>query len=105
MQRRDPVPILARLTWTDGWATQQNVPASYHGVPYLFSADEAGSGGVELIDIADDPHPRVVNTIKLEINCAAPRQCDGIQYGRLLGHAGRRDGRLRSRAGTELAHR
>ncbi|WP_043702758.1 hypothetical protein [Nocardia abscessus] len=81
------MPVIARLTWTDGWATQQNVPVSYNGVPYLFSADEAGCGGVELTDIADDPHPREVNTIKLEINCrgtatvrwhpvwAAPRSC------------------------------
>ncbi|MGY2086775.1 LVIVD repeat-containing protein [Nocardia gipuzkoensis] len=71
VQRRDPdpqVPIIAQLTWTDGWATQQNVPVTYNGVPYLFSADEAGSGGVKLIDISDDTHPRVVNTIKLEIN-------------------------------------
>ncbi|MEV2221883.1 hypothetical protein AB0E01_18665 [Nocardia vinacea] len=71
VQRRDPdpqVPIIAQLTWTDGWATQQNVPITYNGVPYLFSADEAGSGGVKLIDISDDTHPRVVNTIKLEIN-------------------------------------
>ncbi|WP_107657989.1 LVIVD repeat-containing protein [Nocardia suismassiliense] len=71
VQRRDPdpqVPIIAQLTWTDGWATQQNVPVTYHGVPYLFSTDEAGSGGVKLIDISDDTRPRVVNTIKLEIN-------------------------------------
>uniref|UniRef100_UPI002456895A LVIVD repeat-containing protein n=1 Tax=Nocardia carnea TaxID=37328 RepID=UPI002456895A len=71
VQRRDPdpqVPIIAQLTWTDGWATQQNVPVTYDGVPYLFSADEAGSGGVKLIDISDDTHPRVANTIKLEIN-------------------------------------
>ncbi|MFI6315484.1 LVIVD repeat-containing protein [Nocardia fusca] len=71
VQRRDPdpqVPVLAQLTWTDGWATQQNVPVTYDGVPYLFSADEAGSGGVKLIDISDDTHPRVVNTLKLEIN-------------------------------------
>ncbi|WP_036498940.1 LVIVD repeat-containing protein [Nocardia aobensis] len=71
VQRRDPdpqVPIISQLTWTDGWATQQNVPVTYHGVPYVFSADEAGSGGVKLIDISDDTHPRVMNTIKLEIN-------------------------------------
>ncbi|MFI5719310.1 LVIVD repeat-containing protein [Nocardia sp. NPDC051750] len=71
VQRRDPdpqVPIIAQLTWTDGWATQQNVPVTYDGVPYLFSADEAGSGGVKVIDISDDTRPRVVNTIKLEIN-------------------------------------
>lgn len=76
VQRRDPdpqVPIIAQLTWTDGWATQQNVPVTYNGVPYLFSADEAGSGGVKLIDISDDTHPRVVSTIKLEINLAQHR--------------------------------
>lgn len=76
VQRRDPdpqVPIISQLTWTDGWATQQNVPVTYNGVPYLFSADEAGSGGVKLIDISDDTHPRVVNTIKLEINLAQHR--------------------------------
>ncbi|MGS2809148.1 LVIVD repeat-containing protein [Nocardia sp. MW-W600-9] len=77
VQRRDPdpqVPIISQLTWTDGWATQQNVPVTYNGVPYLFTADEAGSGGVKLIDISDDTHPRVVNTIKLEINL--PRHRD-----------------------------
>ncbi|MEV0706076.1 LVIVD repeat-containing protein [Nocardia aurea] len=76
VQRRDPdpqVPVLAQLTWTDGWATQQSVPVSYDGVPYLFTADEAGSGGVKLIDISDDSRPRVVNTIKLEINLARHR--------------------------------
>ncbi|MEU4595832.1 hypothetical protein [Nocardia sp. NPDC023988] len=76
VQRRDPdpqVPIIAQLTWTDGWATQQNVPVTYNGVPYLFSADEAGSGGVKLIDISDDTQPRVVNTIKLEINLSQHR--------------------------------
>ncbi|MDO3649864.1 LVIVD repeat-containing protein [Nocardia mangyaensis] len=71
VQRRDPdpqVPVIAQLTWTDGWATQQNVPVTYDGAPYLFSADEAGSGGVKLIDISDERRPRVVNSIKLEIN-------------------------------------
>ncbi|MEV0773518.1 LVIVD repeat-containing protein [Nocardia salmonicida] len=71
VQRRDPdpqVPIISQLTWTDGWATQQNVPVTYNGVPHLFTTDEAGSGGVKLIDISDDTHPRVVNSIKLEIN-------------------------------------
>jgi hypothetical protein len=42
--RRDPgpqVPSIARPTWTDGPATQQNAPVTYNGVPYMFSADEA----------------------------------------------------------------
>lgn len=71
VQRRDPdpqVPVVAQLTWTDGWATQHSVPVSYGGHPYLFTVDEAGSGGVKLIDVADDTAPRIVNTIKLEIN-------------------------------------
>lgn len=71
VQRRDPnpqVPVVAQLSWTDGWATQHSVPVSYDGHPYLFTVDEAGSGGVKLIDVADDTAPRVVNTIKLEIN-------------------------------------
>ncbi|WP_433622223.1 LVIVD repeat-containing protein [Nocardia sp. CA-120079] len=71
VQRRetDPaVPILSETTWTDGWATQHTVPVTYGGTPYLFAPDEAGSGGVKLIDISDETRPRVVNSIKLEIN-------------------------------------
>ncbi|MEV6073298.1 hypothetical protein AB0L82_42705 [Nocardia sp. NPDC052001] len=71
VQRRDPnpqVPVLTQLTWTDGMATQHAIPVSYGGTPYVFAADEAGSGGVKLIDISDDLHPKVVNSIKLEIN-------------------------------------
>lgn len=65
----DPaVPVLSHTTWIDGWATQHSVPVTYDGVPYLFTVDEAGSGGVKLIDISDDARPQVVNSIKLEIN-------------------------------------
>ncbi|WP_327097691.1 hypothetical protein OIE68_02085 [Nocardia vinacea] len=76
VQRRDPdpqVPVVAEMTWTDGWATQQAIPIEYGGRPYLFVADEAGSGGVKLIDIFDDTQPRVVNSIKLEINLSQHR--------------------------------
>lgn len=71
VQRRDPnpqVPVLTELTWTDGMATQHAIPVSYGGRPYVFTVDEAGSGGVKLIDISDERHPEVVNSIKLEIN-------------------------------------
>ncbi|UGT63819.1 LVIVD repeat-containing protein [Nocardia asteroides] len=71
VQRRDPnpqVPVLSRMTWSDGWATQHAIPVTYDGHRYLFTVDEAGSGGVKLIDVADDTRPRIVNTIKLEIN-------------------------------------
>ncbi|WP_067692487.1 LVIVD repeat-containing protein [Nocardia jejuensis] len=71
VQRRDPNPVVRQLsdiTWTDGWATQHNVPVTYDGVPYVFSVNEAGSGGVKVLDVADPADPRLVNTIKLEID-------------------------------------
>ncbi|WTZ54637.1 hypothetical protein OG716_13080 [Nocardia sp. NBC_01388] len=71
VQRRDPnpvVPVLSETTWTDGWATQHAVPVTYGGKPYLFTPNEAGSGGVKVIDVSDDAHPRIVNSIKLEID-------------------------------------
>nr|WP_211270247.1 hypothetical protein [Rhodococcus phenolicus] len=71
VQRRDPapqVPQLAKMSWTDGWATQHSIPVTYDGHPYLFTVDEGGSGGVKLIDVADDANPAIVNSIKLEIN-------------------------------------
>lgn len=40
VQRRDPnppVPVLARMTWNDGWATQHSIPITYDGHPYLFT--------------------------------------------------------------------
>nr|WP_228566661.1 hypothetical protein [Nocardia sp. SYP-A9097] len=76
VQRRDPdpqVPIVSQLTWSDGMATQHAIPVSYGGKPYLFTPDEAGSGGVKLLDISDDSHPKVVNSIKLEINLVENR--------------------------------
>lgn len=71
VQRRDPnpqVPQLAAMTWTDGWATQHDIPLTYDGTPYVFTVDEAGSGGVKVIDVSDERNPRITNMIKLEIN-------------------------------------
>ncbi|RMI35275.1 LVIVD repeat-containing protein [Nocardia stercoris] len=71
VQRRDPNPQvnhIGRVFWTDGFATQHSIPVTYDGKPYLFTVDEASSGGVKLVDISDDTHPQVVNKIKLEIN-------------------------------------
>lgn len=65
VQRRDPrphVPELADLSWTDGWATQHAVPVTYQGKPYVFAVDEAGSGGVKLIDVADERNPRIARS-------------------------------------------
>lgn len=71
VQRRDPnpqVPVLAQMSWSDGVATQHSIPVTYDGKPYLFTVDEGGSGGVKLIDVADDANPKIVGGIKLEIN-------------------------------------
>ncbi|MBF6209670.1 hypothetical protein IU433_05095 [Nocardia puris] len=71
VQRRDPAPEvreLVHMTWSDGWATQHAIPVTYDGHPYVFAVDEAGSGGVKLIDVADPYRPRIVRSIKLEIN-------------------------------------
>ncbi len=71
VQRRDPnpqVPHLGRVFWSDGQGTQHSIPVTYDGKPYLFTADEAGSGGVKLVDISDETSPKVTETVKLEIN-------------------------------------
>ncbi|MFE9319833.1 LVIVD repeat-containing protein [Nocardia sp. NPDC052278] len=71
VQRRDPNPQvrqLANIAWTDGWATQHNIPVTYRGTPYVFATNEAGSGGVKLFDVSDATNPRLRNTIKLEID-------------------------------------
>ncbi|MGV9408363.1 LVIVD repeat-containing protein [Nocardia sp. NPDC003693] len=71
VQNRAPepvVPIVSETTWTDGWATQHAIPVRFGDTPYLFVPDEAGSGGVKIIDVSDDRRPRIANSIKLEIN-------------------------------------
>ncbi|MET8653591.1 LVIVD repeat-containing protein [Nocardia aurea] len=71
VQRRDRDPVVRELshtTWTDGWATQHHVPVTYDGTPYVFSVQEAGSGGVKIFDVRDGSRPRLVNSIKLEID-------------------------------------
>ncbi len=85
VQRRDPnpqVPQLSKLSWTDGWATQHSIPVSYDGHPYLFTVNEGGSGGVKIVDVADDTNPAIVNAIKLEINL--PENIDS-QIGSAMG--------------------
>jgi hypothetical protein len=74
IQRRDPYPVVPQIAtyhWADGYFNQQSVPVTYGGRPYIFTGDEAGSGGVKLIDVADPAEARKVATIKLEINMPA----------------------------------
>ncbi|WP_280343737.1 LVIVD repeat-containing protein [Nocardia abscessus] len=71
IQRRDPdpqLPILSQTHWIDGWATQHTIPVTYGGTPHVFAVDEAGSGGIKILDVSDDSRPHIVDSIKLEIN-------------------------------------
>ncbi|WP_374101178.1 LVIVD repeat-containing protein [Antrihabitans sp. YC2-6] len=71
VQRRDPypaVPQIATYFWTDGHFNQHSIPVTYDRRPYLFTLDEAGSGGVKVFDISDEANAQVVQKIKLEIN-------------------------------------
>lgn len=71
VQRRVPhphVPHIGRYFWIDGQVTQHSIHVTYRGKPYLYTVDEAGSGGVKLFDISNDRDPKIVNKIKLEIN-------------------------------------
>ena len=71
IQRRDPYPVVPQVAtylWADGFFNQHTVPVTYDGKPYIFTIDEAGSGGVKLFDISDEAHATVIEKIKLEIN-------------------------------------
>ncbi|MBF6202156.1 hypothetical protein IU477_30280, partial [Nocardia cyriacigeorgica] len=71
VQNRVPNPNvrhLGRVFWSDGQATQHEIPVTYAGNPYLDTIDEAGGGGVKVLDLSEETRPKIVNRIKLEIN-------------------------------------
>ncbi|WP_040511448.1 LVIVD repeat-containing protein [Gordonia soli] len=71
VQRRAPypqVPHVAAYLWPDGQLNQHSIPITYRGRAHIFTADEAGSGGVKLFDVGRANQPRYVAQIKLEIN-------------------------------------
>lgn len=71
VQRRDSHPLVPQvggLAWDDGQFTQHSIPVTYDGKPFIFTADEAGSGGVKLIDVSDEANLKIVERVKLEIN-------------------------------------
>ncbi|MBJ8340231.1 hypothetical protein JGU71_15175 [Antrihabitans sp. YC3-6] len=71
VQRRDPypnVPHISRRFWIDGQITQHTIPIEKDGRQLLLTVDEAGSGGVKILDATDEQNLQLVNTIKLEIN-------------------------------------
>lgn len=71
VQRRAPypqVPHIAAYLWPDGQINQHSIQFSHRGRRHLFSLDEAGSGGVKVFDIARLDSPKLLTSIKLEIN-------------------------------------
>ncbi|WP_246284305.1 LVIVD repeat-containing protein [Gordonia asplenii] len=71
VQRRAPYPqvsTIAAYLWPDGQLNQHSIQVSYHGRRHLFSLDEAGSGGVKVFDIERLDAPKLLTSIKLEIN-------------------------------------
>jgi hypothetical protein len=71
IQRRKPQPQLRRVshtTWSDGLVTQHTIPFTDGGRRYMVAADELGSGGVRILDMADEKRPVTVRQLKLEIN-------------------------------------
>ena len=72
IQHRRPQLFLREIssvTWplTDGFATQHAIPFTEHGTPYLLAVDEAGEGGLHLINLSDPSHPVVTRQIRLQI--------------------------------------
>jgi hypothetical protein len=72
------VTEISALTWQGVSIPQNAVPFTSHGHPYLLEFDEYATGtyggasgvpgGVRIIDIADEHHPRVVSDIRLQIH-------------------------------------
>ena len=62
------LPLQGYKHWHDGFISQHSIYVTYNGVPYVFNADESGSGGVKLFDVSDLANPRLRSTVKLEIN-------------------------------------
>ncbi|HSO99058.1 MAG TPA: hypothetical protein VLP43_08900, partial [Solirubrobacteraceae bacterium] len=69
---------ISALTWQGVSIPQNAIPFTSHGHPYLLEFDEYATGtyqgasnvpgGVRIIDIADENHPRVVSDIRLQIH-------------------------------------
>jgi hypothetical protein len=104
VQRRVPnptVPVVSHLSWPDVSIPQTNLPVRIGGNPYLVEIDEftrgasatplAPVGGARVIDIADERHPRVVSTIKLEVNLPGARageQSNDTPFANSIGYTG-----------------
>lgn len=56
------------LSWSDGLFTQHTVNFTDQGHKYLFAVDEAGTGGVRLIDVDNPAAPTLVREYRLQID-------------------------------------
>jgi hypothetical protein len=62
------LPLRGDKHWADGAIGQHSIYVTYGGVPYLYTIDELGSGGVKLFDASDLSALKLRNDIKLDIN-------------------------------------
>lgn len=74
IQERDPSPrlrLIGQLQWGgDGLFTQMTIPFTKNGHKWLYVVDEAGNGGIRLVDIQDPTRPKIVRQMRLEISQA-----------------------------------
>lgn len=71
-RRKSPqIRQVAAKTWSDGLFSQMTIPFTSKGRPYLWVVDEAGNGGIRLVDVKDPRKPRVVRHARLEIGLAS----------------------------------
>ena len=90
VQARVPNPVvteISEMSWPEVTIPQNVVPVTIEGHPYAIEFDEFDSnvftytpkenvGGVHIIDLADEKHPRVVSRIRLPVWDAKARATD-----------------------------
>jgi hypothetical protein len=100
VQARVPNPVVrqvSHLTWPEVSIPQNTIPVTIKGHKYLVEFDEYARnvasytpddavGAARMISIDDERHPKVVSTMRLEVNQPAARATDqkddpGAQYG------------------------
>ena len=100
VQARVPNPVVrqvSHLTWPEVSIPQNTIPVTIKGHKYLVEFDEYSRnpatyaptdpvGAARMISIDDDRHPKVVSTMRLEVNQPSARATDqkndpGAQYG------------------------
>lgn len=91
IQDRAPAPQvrqISQLNWSDGLISQHTILFSVGGSAartppgrYVYVVDEAGGGGVRLVDVNDPAQPRVLRQYRLEINQPSNSKVAGADTG------------------------